>query len=360
MKYSLSLLFIALFLGGLMACNPASTGHKKVALPACGEQTQRQIQYQLTEADETLFALQAWLLWVSEEDFNIEPTHYDESYLLLLQRFHQEKHRELKRRHRLAYLQYRQQDSLLMANGYALMNRAFYAQQPMPAQGSEATLPEPALIAEFYQAKNLGDFWRDHLKSRIQSYADLYRSAASDGFQRAACFLGMVPDQPVKVSFSPFYAFGVKGQTFRSLKPEAYAIHLFLDLANTNQSTVEEVAAHEMTHVLMNEALMPYQEGFQTRLDALSAQLNVPQIKHVPVQELFARAVGQIKHVEKSDAFLASAVLDFYNPIVLTLQAQTESFENTDQNFAAYLPEFLEQFSVAETAQAWRVIEAAD
>ncbi|PKL78043.1 MAG: hypothetical protein CVV27_04080 [Candidatus Melainabacteria bacterium HGW-Melainabacteria-1] len=357
-RLSLLILFAILFQTPVAAAEPAS----------CKAYEQAQISF---ESHETLFTVLAWLNWLGDRDEPLELSEYDPIQTDLLEEIKQSQAlKALYPTHRAAYETYLKGFEPYVKNGLLLMDSLYYGPAPSFRQAPSTALsmlsphdleriqsmPSAALLAEFYQALNIQQRWSRHYKPAYDKYTEQYRHIALAGIKRAQCFLKVAPQAPVTVLFNPLDAFGTSGQTSYDPVQKRHLLKLHIDLKYATPESVENTAAHEYTHALMNPVLATYQQAFQTKLDSIAQTAKQPELGEVPIQELFARSVGYLKSSRDSSAVRDLRAYYGSNPILLHLLAQEAAYQQSGKPFDAYVPEFLASFDPVSMSQAWQAL----
>lgn len=333
---------------------------------SCEQQALASIHF---ESNETLFVVLAWLNWVGERDEPLVMSDYDDMQADLLQRIQNSAAlKPLYAKHRAVYDQYLKGSSPYVRNGLLLVDSIYYGKAPQfqreeVSQRSDLSmvekmriqsLPDSALLHEFYTALNLQSLWINTYKAKHDAYLEQYKDSAIKGVQRAQCFLKMQPTGPVDISMNPFDAFGTSGQASYNPSTGRHLIKLHIDKRYSKPKTIEDVSTHEYTHVLMNDALAPYAQAFQAKFKQIATLSKEPRLEQLPIQEVFARSVGYLHWSKLHPDYVDTMVVSSTNPLYQYLVQQEPSYQASGLPFKGYLPQFLKGYDPATVAKMWQ------
>ncbi len=321
--------------------------------------------------DKTLFTAIAWLNWVGDRDKSLDFSQYDP--------IQKELSEELKSstvlqplyvKHRAAYDAFLKNASLYVKNGLFLSYSTYYGVSPQfrladveqlsdidPYERQAISqMPSGELMASFYRAANLEQRWNKHYGPVHQRYIRQYQQIARRGIEKARCFLKVQPTAPVKVVVNAFDAFGTSGQTTFNEQERSFLIKLHVDKAYTTDESVFLTAAHEYTHVLMNEKLKPYRERFQERFDAAVELTGETKLQATLLEESFAQSVAYAmatRSQKEAQSYKNYRVYYDKNLLLYHFLQNRSVFETSGLPFDAYLPRFLAQYEPKAVAQDW-------
>lgn len=347
------LLLTSLWLGIAVTPSPAQ------AAESCEQQKTQQLQF---VSGEGLFTILAWLNWVTEHDADFEPENHDPVQTQLLDLV-KTLPPALRQKHRKAYEAYLTGADDYSKNGLLILDSQYYGAAPAFTLSKPQNLPEaetyrlqqlpPApLLQEFYQALDLGRHWKNTFAPVFAREQAKYQEAIQQGSQRAHCLLKVSPSAPVDIIVNPLDAFGTAGQTSYNAHTKRFLIKLHVDAKNSNPRRVADVAAHEYTHALMNEALKPYEADFEAKMEAIGT--GVGETFPMPLQELFAQSVGYLKMAQDYPYTTENIVYHSKNLLFPTFLEQSAGWQTQSAPVTQKIPQLISAIDVSASQALWR------
>lgn len=348
------------------ACVFTAQAQPAAEVKGCAEQAINQVQFR---SGESLFTVLAWLNWVGHRDREVDLSDYDpvQAYL---QQLVTRLPKKLYEKHRKAYLAYLTGSSPYVKNGLLISDSFYYGSAPdftLQVPSSElasdldkseawrlSQLPDAALLAEFYQQLNLKKEWAETFAPVFLREENKYKAAILKGFERAHCFLKVPRTAPIDVVVNPLDAFGTSGQTSYNQVTQRFLIKLHVD-EDTNVRRLQDIAAHEYTHAIMNAHLEPYGAAFTQKMQAIGAA--VGHDFNLPLQEVFAQSVGYLELAKNYPSYVDGLI--FYQKNLLFPHVVTHAAEWESQNkpFTALLPDMLATLDTEASIALWRRVE---
>jgi hypothetical protein len=358
-----SVVLSALTLG--MVSSGVFTAPAKPAIEAktCAQQAIDQVSFR---SGETLFTVLAWLNWVGDREDEVDASSYD-PVQARLQQLVTRLPKALYEKHRKAYLGYLTGSSPYVKNGLLISDSLYYGNAPYftlqtPASNPDKTdalrlsqLPPASLLAEFYQQLNLKKEWTETYAPVFLREESKYKAAILKGFEKSHCFLKVPRTGPVDVIVNPLDAFGTSGQTSYNQVTQRFLIKLHVDEKYANARRLQEVAAHEYTHALMNTHLAPYNGAFMQKMQTIGEA--VGQDFNMPLQELFAQAVSYLDRTKDEPDSLDRLIYYGQNLLIPHLAAHASDWDVQNKSFTAFLPEMLSTLDTDASIALWHRVE---
>lgn len=354
-------------LRGLLLTSLCFGGALSVSLPVqaaenCEQQTSQKLNFL---EGENLFTVLAWLNWVTAHDSDFDPQEHDpiQSQLMELVKTLPP---TLRQKHRKAYEAYLSGAEDYTKNGLLILDSQYYGKAlqfafKIPQNLSQAEayrlrqLPSAELLREFYETLDLGRHWKETFKPVFVREQLKYREAIQQGAQRSHCLLKINPSAPVDVIVNPLDAFGTSGQTSYNAQTQRFLIKLHVDAKQSNPRRVEDVAAHEYTHALMNEALKPYEADFEAKMQAIGE--GVGETFAMPLQELFAQSVGYLKMARAYPYTTENIIYYSRNLLFPTFLEQSARWQTQTHPVTQEIAPLIAAIDVSASQALWRQLQ---
>lgn len=334
-----------------------------IKVNACTKQASDQVVF---HSGESLFTVLAWLNWVADRETEIDLSHYD-PVQAHLQKLVARLPRALYEKHRKAYLGYLSGSPPYVKNGLLISDSLYYGDAPSFALQTTkknpdvqeayrlAQLPPASLLAEFYQVLELKKHWEQTYAPVFLSEEQKYKASILNGFTKAHCFLKVSRTAPLDVIVNPLDSFGTAGQTSYNAVKKRFLIKLHVDQHYTTQQNIEQIAAHEYTHALMNNHLAPYEKAFAKKMKIVGEA--VGQDFDMPLQELFAQSVSHLETAGNDAKYTDSISYYTKNLLLPHLLAKVPGYEVQNKPFTAFSPDLMETFDTQLAIAHWHRFE---
>lgn len=352
-----------LALGIASSCVLTAQAKPAIEVKTCAQQALEQVNFR---SGETLFTVLAWLNWVGDREDEVDTSSYD-PVQARLQQLVTRLPKALYEKHRKAYLGYLTGSSPYVKNGLLISDGLYYGNAPdftlrTPASNPDESevlrlsqLPSVSLLAEFYQQLNLKKEWTETYAPVFLREESKYKAAILKGFEKSHCFLKVPRTAPVDVIVNPLDAFGTSGQTSYNQVTQRFLIKLHVDEKYTNALRLQEVAAHEYTHALMNTLLDPYSGAFKQKMQTIGEA--VGQDFNMPLQELFAQSVSYLELAKDDPDSLDRLIYYRQNLLIPHLAAHASDWDVQNKPFTAFLPEMLSTLDADTSIALWHRLE---
>lgn len=311
---------------------------------------------------ERLFTVEAWLNWVGDED----PDEAKDPAFPVRKQLRQHLATlpaALKAKHRRAYLQM-QADSLYLRNGIFLMASGLYGEAPRfdlrlppadyagPAAYSLRTfghfrLPAPALLREFHAKAGLQRFFLATYRPALKAARAGWERDALQAMADTQDLLRTPISRPVAVQVNLLGTYGIAGQTTYQPWLQRYEIK-FNPAAEANTSDrAAQILRHELTHALMNDAVLAEAEG-QVKLNTVAKACGwsvgaAPEWLAQSIEILGLPASAWESHARA-----------YRNPLFWHVAESLGPYMQSGQSFRAYLPTLFRTYDVAKETRRWQ------
>jgi hypothetical protein len=316
---------------------------------------------------ERLFVQMAWLNWVADEDPEEAKEPSFPVRTLLRQRL-ATLAPTLKARHRQAYLRMAA-DSTYLRNSLFLLTTGLYGDPPHFDQhltsaghkGSWAAdaddfrdfrLPEAALLQEFCAAADLHVFWLQSYLPALKAERTPWEAAALTAMAETQDLLHTPIDRPVVIQANLLGHYGIAGETTFAPWRNRFEIKITPESGPDSADSTVQVLRHELTHVLMNEAVLQQTEGIQ-KIKAVAAACH---LRTTSVPEMMAQSIATLSY---PPGIWESLVATNRNLLFWHLTDHLQAFKASGLSFPAYLPTLFRAYDVAKEVARWQANLAA-